>query len=171
MYFDCLHLKVVGNKGQWFLFTEYLIVLYHLRYVLWLFAYLFCVVGIKGRWFLFTEYLIVFHHLSYVLWLFAYLFCVVGIKGRYWRIGLELAYLWSFRTSWLYWKGYESRLDDITFYLYGTIESRNYLQVNKTIKRKFPDFCNFCKNISWKSFATDMYTGGIISLHFADFST
>ena len=40
------------------------------------------------------------------------------------------------------------RLDDITFYLYGTIESRNYLQVNKTIKREFPDFCNFCKNIS-----------------------
>ena len=42
-----------------FLFTEYLIVLYHLSYVLLMFAYLFCVVGIKGRWFLFTEYLIV----------------------------------------------------------------------------------------------------------------
>ena len=27
--------------------------------------------------------------------------------------------------SWLYWKGYESRLDDITCYLSGTIESRN----------------------------------------------
>jgi hypothetical protein len=40
------------------LFTEYLIV-YHLSYVLCLFAYIFCVVGIRVGWFLFTEYLIV----------------------------------------------------------------------------------------------------------------
>ena len=52
----CISFLRCWNQGP-MVFVYRIFNSYHLSYVLWLFAYLFCLVGIKGGWFLFTEYL------------------------------------------------------------------------------------------------------------------